>query len=35
MKAFKEWLADPARVFNSISIFLVGLTVGMLIERAL
>ena len=35
MISFKEWLDNSARVFNSISIFLVGVGVGMLIERAL
>jgi len=33
MKNFKEWLKDPVRVFNTLSVFLAGVTVGMLLVR--
>jgi len=32
MNEFKKWLAEPERVFNTLSIFLGGWTVGFLVR---
>lgn len=32
MKEFKEWLADPSRVFNTLSVFLCGGIAGFLVR---
>lgn len=33
MKDFKEWLKDPVRVLNTLSVFFAGVTVGILLVR--
>lgn len=32
MRELKEWLADPNRVFNTLSVFLAGVYLGLLMN---
>jgi capsular polysaccharide biosynthesis protein len=31
MNTLLEWMSDPSRVFNTVSVFLAGVVVGMLL----